>query len=139
MLLHICPINQDQMYSSWDMQCNRQNLFIILGHLLPFTPLKAWKMKISKKWKTYLEISSFYTSLPKTMIIGCTVPEIWWMTDVIVIFHFGLFFALLPLWQPKKWKLQKSEKNAWRYHFTPVYQKSWSCAILLLRYGTWHM
>ena len=26
------------------------------------------------------------------MIIGYTVPEIWCMVDVIVIFHFGLFF-----------------------------------------------
>ena len=30
------------------------------------------------------------------MIIGYTVPEIWHLTDVIVIFHFGQFFALLP-------------------------------------------
>ena len=42
------------------------------------------------------------------------------MTDVIVIFHFGLFFTLL---QPKKSKLKK-KKNARRYHhFTYVYQK----------------
>ena len=44
------------------------------------------------------------------MIICYTVPDIWRVTDVI-IFHFGLFFALLPLQQPKKWKFQKSEKN----------------------------
>ena len=55
------------------------------------------------------------------MIICFTVPEIWPVTDVIVIFHFGLFFALL---QPKKLKFQKNEKNAWRYHFTQVYQKA---------------
>ena len=35
------------------------------------------------------------------------------MTDVIVTFEFGLFFALLPLRQPEKWKLKK---NIWRYH-----------------------
>ena len=43
------------------------------------------------------------------MIIGYTVSEIWCMTDVIVIFHFGLFFTLLPLTDRKiknsrKWK-----------------------------------
>ena len=32
------------------------------------------------------------------------------MTDVIVIFYFGLFFARLPHWQPKKSKFQKNEK-----------------------------
>ena len=32
------------------------------------------------------------------------------------------------------------KKNAGRYHhFTQVYQKSWSYAILFLRHGTWHM
>ena len=45
-----------------------------------------------------------------------TVHEIWHVTDVIVIFHFGLFFALS--------KLTKNEKNTWRYHhFTYVYQQ----------------
>ena len=29
------------------------------------------------------------------MIVYYTVPEIWHVTDVIVIFHFELFFALL--------------------------------------------
>ena len=28
------------------------------------------------------------------MIICYTVPQIWYVTDVILIFHFGLFFAL---------------------------------------------
>ena len=60
------------------------------------TPLTAQKMKISKKMKKLLEISSFCTNVAKIMIIGFTVSEIWWITDVIVIFHFGLFFALLP-------------------------------------------
>ena len=41
--------------------------------------------------KRSLEIS-FYTSVPKIMIIiSYTVSEIWQMTDVIVILHFGLF------------------------------------------------
>ena len=63
----------------------------------PFNPLTAQKMKISKKWQKRLEISSFYTCVPKIMTICYTVSEIWCMTDVIVIFHFGLFFTFLPL------------------------------------------
>ena len=62
----------------------------------PFTPLTTQKIKILKKWKKHLEISSFYTCIPKIMLIRYTVPEIWQMMDVIVTFHFGLFFALLP-------------------------------------------
>ena len=51
-------------------------------------------------------MSSFYTSVPKIMIICYTVPQIC-VTDVIVIFHFGLFFALLP----KKLKFKKMEET----------------------------
>ena len=36
------------------------------------------------------------------MIISYTVPEIWHVMDLIIIFHFGQFFALLSRWQPKK-------------------------------------
>ena len=38
----------------------------------------------------------FYTSVPKIMIICYAVLEIWRVKDAIVLFHFGLFFALLP-------------------------------------------
>ena len=41
-------------------------------------------------------------------MICYTVPEIWCVTNVVVIFDFGLFFALL---QPKKSKFQKTEKS----------------------------
>ena len=60
-----------------------------------FTPVKPKKSKFLKKRKRWLEISPFYKCVPKLMIRSCTVPKIWCMTDVIVIFHFGLFFALL--------------------------------------------
>ena len=30
------------------------------------------------------------------MIICYTVPEIWHVTEVVFICHFGIFFALLP-------------------------------------------
>ena len=60
------------------------------------TPLTAQKLESSKKWKKHLEILSFYTSGPKFMITCDTVLEIQHMTNVIVVFHFGLFFALLP-------------------------------------------
>ena len=119
------------------------------GLFLPFYPLNLpEKWKFFKKWKkhpeisslyTHQEISSFYTSVPKIMIIYYTVPKIWHMMDVIVIFHFVLFL-------PNK-NFLKNEKNTRRYHhythtrryhhYTQVYQKSWSYTILFLGYGTW--
>ena len=69
------------------------------------------KIKILEKWKYYLEILSYYTSLTKIMIIHYTAPEIWFMTDVIVIFQFQLFFAHLPHYQHKKSKFRSAIKK----------------------------
>ena len=44
------------------------------------------------------------------MTICYTVPEIWHVTDVIVIFHFGLLFALLPPNSPKNQTFKKMKK-----------------------------
>ena len=59
---------QTEFLSFWAMFC-------------PFTPLTIWKIKILTKWKKSLEIS-FYTSVPKIMIIFYTVPEIWCVAGV---------------------------------------------------------
>ena len=54
--------------------------------------------------------------------------------------HDGPFLAFYPLTMQKIKILKKWKKNTWRYyHFTQVYQKSWSYAILFLRYGAWQM
>ena len=68
-------------------------------------------MNISKKWKNLFEISSFYTSVTKIMIICYIVPEIWHVTDVIVIFHFGLFLPFYPCNSPKNENFKKMEKT----------------------------
>ena len=63
-------------------------------------------MKISKKWKNCQDMLSFYTSVPKIMIIWCTVPEIWHVTDVIVLFlsFWAIFCPFTLLTWPKNWK-----------------------------------
>ena len=81
------------MYGSWDTECGRQNFLPFWTIFCPFTSLAIQKIKNSKKRKKCLEISSFYTSASKTMIICHTVPEIWRVMNVIFYFHFGL---LLP-------------------------------------------
>ena len=67
-------------------------------------------LKNEKKKKIkHLEISLFHTSAPKIMTCY-TVPEIGHMKNVI-IFYFGVFFALLPHQQPKNSELKKKEKK----------------------------
>ena len=100
-ILHMCTKNYYQMmhsYSSSDMVCDRCNWYFSLWAIVcPFTPLTAQKIKSLKKQKKYLEISSFYTCVPKIMIRWNMVPEIWCMTDVIVISHLGYFLPFYPL------------------------------------------
>ena len=85
------------MYGSWDKKHNRENFLPFLGQFLPFYLTNNPKnQNFKKKWKKSLEISSFYTSAPKIMIICYTVAEIQCVMDVMFIFHFGLFFVLLP-------------------------------------------
>ena len=121
-LLHMCTI----IKIIWCMVPEIWNatdriFFSSWASFCPFTPLAARKNENIKKWKHPLEIS-FYTSVPKIMIIHNTVPEIWCVMDVIVIYILG-------------YKISKQWKKAWGYHFTQVYQKSLSYVILLLRYG----
>ena len=85
-------INDNKMmYDSWDMKRNRQVFLSFWTIFCSFTPPTTQKIKILKKMKKHLKISSFYTSVPKIIIICYTVPEIWRVTDVIVFFILGYF------------------------------------------------
>ena len=85
-----------------------------MGHFLPFhLPNSPKNQNLKKMKKKHLEISSFYIDVPKIMIRWCTVPEIWCVTDVIVISHFGLVFVLLPPFfnSPKNQNFGKMKKK----------------------------
>ena len=105
-ILHMCTkmirwwSKNDQMIR-WctvpKIWCMTDLIIFHFGPFLPFYPLTtAQKIKILRKLKKCLEISSFYICLPRTMIRWLMVPEICCVTDVIVISHFELFFTLLP-------------------------------------------
>ena len=113
--------------------------FSFLTIFFPLTSLGAPKINKLKKIKKKLEIW-FYTYVPKIMARWFTVSEIWCVADGIVISHFGLFFALLPLYELKQSNFPKNEKNTWRYHhFTFADQNLSSDSLRLLRYGAWEM
>ena len=119
-------VQQTEFLSFWAIFC-------------PFTPLTTQKSKILKKWKKRGEISSFYTSVPKIMIIYYTVPKIWYLSDVILLI---LIFS--PLRAPLPLAAQKIKKNIKKtccryHHFTYVYQNVWSDGVWFLRYGVWQM
>ena len=84
----------------------RHNFLSFWAIFCSFTPQTTWKTKIKKKC---MEISSFYTCVPQMTIIWCMFPEIWSVADII-LYCFGLFFALLPLNSPKNQNLKKKKK-----------------------------
>ena len=95
--------------------------------LFPFTrsPLTTWKIKVQKICSTYLEISSFYKSVPNMMIICCTVLEIWCVTDVVFIFHFGLLSAYSIKYARQSWTLaiyfvKKYKISLWKENFLTI-------------------
>ena len=96
-ILHKRTKNHDHiLYCSLDMARNTFNCyFSFWATFCTFIFLTAQKIKIKEKWKKLLEISLFYNSVPKIMIICYTVPERWCVADVI-IFLFEPFFVLLP-------------------------------------------
>ena len=57
-----------------------------------------------------MKISLFYTSLPKSMIIRCTAPEMWRETDVIVISFWDIPFPFTLL-TAQKMKISKHWKK----------------------------
>ena len=100
------------LYCSWHMARDGCNCcFSFRAISCPFTSLAAQKVKISKQWKKPMEISSFYTSVPKIMIIRYTVPEIWRMTDVIAIFILGYTFPFFLPNSPKNENFKTMKKR----------------------------
>ena len=95
-ILHKCTNNHDLMpYCSWDIVHDVSNCYFSFWAIFcPNSPRNENSKKKKEKEKNPLADVFIYTSVPKIMIIYYTVPEIWHMTDVI-IFHIGLFFALL--------------------------------------------
>ena len=79
-ILHLCTKNLDNMiYSSWDIECDRLKL-LIMGHSLLFytthththTHTSLENPEKSEFWKNknkFLEILSFYSCIPKIIII----------------------------------------------------------------------
>ena len=123
------------MTITWCMVPKQTEFFLILDRFLPFYPLNNPKNQILKKRKKRLEIS-FYTSLPKIIIISYTVPEIRRVTNVIFIFHVGLFFCpFTPLTTQKIKIFKKWKKAPGDIIILHMYTKNYD----YMMYGSWGM
>ena len=97
-ILHMCTTDDNHMMNgSWDMEYDGQNVLSFWTIFAIYHPKKPKKNK-------HLEISSFYTSVSKIIIICYTVPEILCVTDAIIILHFEPFFC--PFTPLTAWKMK---------------------------------
>ena len=70
-ILHMYTKNHNHRDVEWQWQ-HFLSFWVIS---CPFTSLTTWTIKILKRWKKHLDMSSFYTCVPKIMITWCMVPE----------------------------------------------------------------
>ena len=121
-------------YRVWRTEIGNDGSFFAL---LPLPHKNHTKNEIWKNEKKLLEISLFYTNVPKTTIIWGMVPEIIYVRHIIFC-HFGPCFTLLTLPpspnNPENQNFEKLKKAS-RDHFTHVYQISQSYGLCFVRYG----
>ena len=109
-------------YNSWDTEQDKQNVLSFWAIFCPFNPLTTPKIKILKKWRKHLEMSSFYTCVPKTTIMRYSS----WNTErgkQIFLSFWAIFCPFNPLTTPKTKILKKWKKAWWYYDFTHLYHK----------------
>ena len=108
-ILHMCTIyDNHMMYGSWDIKHDRQNFLTFCVIFCPFTKLTTLKIKILKKWK----------------------KNTW-------RYHHFIIVCIKVSVPPQKQPPPPAERRGVHTMFMQVHQKSWSYAILFLRYGTW--
>ena len=102
----------DMIYSSWDIEQNILKL-VILGHFLPFYPLKTPKIKILKNEKICWRYHRFTHVHQKPQSY-----DVWFLKyrqNFFVIWHIFCPFTS-PSNDPEYQNFEKNEKNAWRYY-----------------------
>ena len=122
--------HKSESHDVWflNMKCNRQIFFVLLGHFLPFYPPNSSNNENIKNEKKPGDIIILYKC---TKNHGHRLYFSWDMARDGCNCYFQYFSILLPNNSPT------NENKSWRYrHFIQVYQKSWSYAILFLRYGS---
>ena len=111
------------------------------GLFLPFYPLTAPKIKNFKKMRKRPGDLIILHKCTKNYDyrVYCSWDNAHDRCNCYFLF-WAIFFPFTPLTWPKNENFKKMKTNILRYHqFTKMYQKSWSRAILFLRYGTWQM
>ena len=134
-LLYIHVYHTWRSHDIWFLKykVGQTEIFVILGHFLPFQPpdnLENQNFKIEKNTWRYYHFTHLHHKWQSY--------DVWFLrygvrqTEFFVIM--GRFLPFYPLWT-QKIKILKKWKNTWRYyHFTNVYHRWQSYNVWFLRY-----
>ena len=135
---YMCIINEDHIYSSWNIRCDRQRNIWHFGPFFAFQPLDNLENQDFDIEKTPGDIIILHicTIIHNHMIYGSWDME----CNGQNFLSFWTIFCLFTPLTAQKIKILKNEKISWRYHhFTQLYQKLWSDDVQFLRYGARQM
>ena len=144
-ILHMCTINDSHIfiYGSWDMEHDRHNFLSFWTFFYPFTPLTTPKNQNFEKLK---KMPRYIIILNKCLINDHHMMNGSWdiERDRPNFLLFWTIFCLFTALKAKKIKIKKKEKKKRKksleiWSVYKVYQKSWSYAVLFLRYSAWQM
>ena len=126
-----------QSYAVWFLRYGawQTEFFVILDLFLPFYPPNNLKNQLLKKWKKHLD-SIILQKCPKNhdYKLHCS----WDTTCGGCNFYFSFCAIFCPFTSKTTQKIKvflKNGNNAWKYHFTHVYQKLWSCHVRFFKHG----
>ena len=138
-ILNLC----NKKAQSYDVCLHRYGVLALFCHFRKFFAF------LPHYWPQKLKFGKNIKKIPEHIILlhMCTINQDHMMYGSWDMkFNRQNFFVILsrflPFYSPNMLKNEniKNEKNPLRYHyFTQVYQKSWSYAIVFLRYGVWWM
>ena len=134
-LLHMCTINEDLMYGSWDIRCNGQISFVILGLFLPFDPPNNPKNQNFEKWKDNWIYYHFKLVYHKWQSMCDS-----WDTESnrqTFLSFWGIFCSFTPFTTSKIKVLKKMKKIPEDNIILHLFTTNDNHMIYDLRYGVW--
>ena len=123
-ILYLCNTNlNDMTYSFWDIEYGRLKMVTLIKSFFALLLPKTKKIRILKKMKKWLEISSFYISVPKITIKNETTQNIKIFEKLKRHLDISSFYTCAPSMKVcfLRYKVQQTEFFVILGHFLPFH------------------